>query len=150
MYVFIPNQQDATIPLATAGKCTPKSPNGALRYVAKDNPCSTPISPVILPTIAIIILATNVAVATPQIFIPSIPLAPKLNTEITIAIPIQIFANPNPPSVRFFEVIGNISSEISVLFLFSFTFVLINIASYLQFFFSIHLSFYKYNIIKRG
>ena len=119
MYVFIPNQQDATIPLAIAGKCTPTSPNGARRYVANDSPCSTPMSPVRLPTTAIIMFAANVAVATPHIFIPSIPLAPKLNTEITIAIPIHIFAKPNPPSVLFFDVTGKISSDINVFFLFT-------------------------------
>ena len=89
-------------------------PNGARRYVANDRPCSTPMSPVKLPTTAIRIFANSVALATPQMLMPSMPLAPKLNTEMTIAIPIQIFAKPRPPNERFTEVIGTMSSDTSV------------------------------------
>lgn len=60
--------------------------------------------------------ATSVAVTTPQMPIPSIPLAPKLNTEMTMAMPIQMLAKPSPLSVRRFEVTGTISAETSVFF----------------------------------
>jgi hypothetical protein len=76
------------------------------------------MSPVKLPTRAIIRLATNVAEATPNTLIFSIPLAPKLNTDITIAMPIQMLAKPKPVRVLLLEVIGITSSEIRALLLF--------------------------------